>query len=131
MDASEREFRIQQLEREIAAGRQRIAERQRQREGNPALEQDFLMAEAAETQRAAYVQRRADERGIVRMTTENALAPAPAANADWSQWEAWLAGHLADLRAEVADTVSRAIGIAIASTRKEGEAQFKAESADL
>ena len=131
MDASERIAHIQQLQREADEGRERIRRRQEERESNPELEHDFIMAEAAETQRRAPVQREAPAGALVYRERHDALVTVPEANADWSQWEAWLAGHLADLRAEVADTVSRAIGIAIATTRKEVEAQFKAESADL
>jgi hypothetical protein len=131
MDASERIAHIQQLQREADEGRERIRRRQEERESNPELEHDFIMAEAAETQRRAPVQREAPAGALVYRERHDALVTVPEANADWSQWEAWLDGHLEVLRSEVADSVARAIGLVIASTRKEIEAKFKAEIADL
>jgi hypothetical protein len=49
----------------------------------------------------------------------SAPAPAPVADADWSGWEAWLAGHLANVRRELLDDFARAMGELISELRRE------------
>jgi len=128
---------IDRVRREADEGRERIAERQRQRQD---LEErashgdldaviaydDILRAERAEPLGAAYVQRRVDAGGLLRRTMENAMVgPAQPEPTDWSAWEAWMKAHLDNARAELHEEVAQAIGICMAETREEMRAEFK------
>jgi hypothetical protein len=91
---------------------------------------DALMAEheawmAAREAPPASSARKSDAAGIAyRDGPENAPAAAATgepqvSEADWSQWEAWLAGHLANERKELLDIIARATSEFIAVQRRE------------
>jgi hypothetical protein len=105
MTRDEREQRIAELSEQIAEGEARIEARRRAREADPFAYDDHLRAErAAEPERDAYVQQNDAAAGLVYKRMDDALQPAP--EPDWSQWEAWLKGHLDILREEMIDAVA-------------------------
>jgi hypothetical protein len=129
MTKDERLDLIDRLRRENDEGRERIRQRQEERESNPELEQDYLLAERPGA--SPLVTREAPQGIRYRQHENNAPAPAPSGDTAWSAWEGWLNGHLNILRQEMAGIVSEAIGIALAETRKEVEAEFERKLAAL
>jgi hypothetical protein len=133
---------IERLARENEEARERIAELERKRLEDPSFDladrrltddaSDLCFTAAVEPAEGPPVEKSSGNGLLMfRMGPENALAPAPAGNTDWSAWESWMQGHLNVLRSEVADTISRATGIALASTRKEMQAEFERKLAAL
>jgi hypothetical protein len=81
-------------------------ERERARELDPFAYDDYLRAErTAEPERDACVQREAPAGGLVYRRMDDALQRA-SEPPDWSQWEAWMKGHLDNLREEMIDAVA-------------------------
>jgi len=113
MDATDRQLLIERLQRENDEARKRIAERQAAREADPYSELERLMADTRDASDVVYTERAADGQGdapvlksaepdiLYRRYDGNASAGAP--EPDWSAWEAWLAGHLNNLRDEMVD----------------------------
>jgi hypothetical protein len=104
---------------------------------------DKFMIEAREWVRSPPVSE-TDDAGLVYKQHDNsepahaATREQQASEGDWSAWETWIAGHLANARAELLDTVTRAVGEVIgrerAATRQERDAELlklKSEIAEL
>jgi hypothetical protein len=126
MTREDRLERIDRLARENADSRDHIAERERQREADPALEQDHLMAsalsqpgtmDAAPSGEVIYKRYHRSEA----VQTEH----------DWSGWEAWLRKNLDNERTQTLAIVTEALGIAIAETRKEVREEMRTEMRTL
>jgi hypothetical protein len=75
----------------------------------------FMAEQASESIRRPPVSETDTDEGLIFKTIDDALVPAPAADADWSGWEAWMAGHLAVERQKLAETM----GEVIATLRRE------------
>jgi len=93
-------------------------------------EQDRLLAEHDQwmarrnAARAAPVSEPPSPGLITKDYGGNVLATAPqpraaASEGDWSQWEAWMAGHLAIMRAEIHDKVARSMGTLIVELERQ------------
>ena len=108
MDAHERAARIQELRESNDQLRAEREERERARESDCFAMDDHLRAErSAEPERDAYVQRNDAAAGLVYKRMDDALQRA--SEPDWSAWEAWMKGHLDNLREEMIDAVAEAV----------------------
>jgi hypothetical protein len=105
MTRDERLDRIDELKASNDKLRAEREERERARELDPFAYDDHLRAErSAEPERDACVQQN-DAAGILyREFDGNALYDAP--QPDWSAWESWMKGHLANERAEVLELLT-------------------------
>jgi hypothetical protein len=65
--------------------------------------------------------------GLVYRTTETQPAAAAEPQPDYSGWEAWMAGHLANERAQLLDLIAVAMGTALAEERKTARTERDAE----
>jgi hypothetical protein len=138
MTREERAELIERLARENAEARERIEALRLKREENP-FEYDLadrrLTDDPSDLHFSAAVQEKAEggppvaksngDGLVYRMGPENALAPVPAADTDWSGWEAWMQGHLDILRQEMSAAVSKALGIVTVETRRELRAEIE------
>jgi len=79
-------------------------------------EQWFAQREAA---REALVQKTGPEDVLYRQHDNSALAAHAEPETDWSGWEAWMQGHLANARAEIFEELAQGMGEVIATLRKE------------
>jgi hypothetical protein len=142
MSPEEREILIERLARENAEARERIEALRIKREENPYEydladrrltddPSDLCFTAAVEPAEDPPVEKSNGNGLLIYRMTENARTSAPAPDTDWSAWQGWLDGNLNVLRAEVGDTISKALGIALASTRKEMQAEFECKLAAL
>jgi hypothetical protein len=116
MDTTERLARIAELQRANELGAAEVERRQATRD--PAAELEEMIAEhGSAPQRSPPVI-------IYRRFDGNASAPASEPGADWSGWEAWMAGHIAILRTEMHDTMREALGIVVAEVSREMQAEI-------
>jgi hypothetical protein len=108
MDPIERLQRIAELRAQADAGRERIRQREEAREADPIKMHEHLMGQAHEAQRSPLARETELPDIVYREFAPSASASAPAtAPADFSGWEAWLAGHLEIERREMLDIVAR------------------------
>jgi hypothetical protein len=132
---------IQRLAREADEGRQRIEAMRLKRKEDPYSfdladrrltddPSDLCFTTAMEPAEGPPVEKSNGNALLYRMGPENALAPTPA-DTGWSGWEAWMQGHLDNLRQEMSAAVSRALGIVTVETRRELRAEFEIKFADL
>jgi hypothetical protein len=139
---------IDRLKAANAEARERIRQREEERERNPHAMQELLLADSRITKDASdlvftdpsdepepspLVQKSADPDIVYRRYENNAQAASPEPP-DWSGWETWLKGHLDLVREELIDATAegmvkffgdkqRAIDLALAA--------LKGENADL
>jgi hypothetical protein len=129
--------RINQLQRDNDAARERLAEEERRRAADPIKMDDYRRAEQeaeAAAERDAYVRHRADERGMIHKTTRDALVSVPMADADAENergWNEWVKAHLANERAEMMDIVARAMAEFTSEYTRERLQPLEAEIAEL
>jgi hypothetical protein len=126
MDATDRQLRIEQLQRANAASLAELEQREWRREMDPFVEQEQLFAEAQPVGGAPVSE--TNDRGILYRRYDGD-APARALQAssdtDFSGWERWMEGHLANERAEVLDVVSKAMGEVVVTIRQERESALR------
>ena len=90
VDQNARLDRIDELQRQIDEGRERIRQRQEERERNPELMDDHLRAERdCEPAGTAYTQREAPAADLVYRRYEGAPTPAATAETATADWNAW------------------------------------------
>jgi hypothetical protein len=107
MDPIERLERIAQLKAEAEEGRERIRQRQEERERDPIAYDNFLRAECS-----SYVAREAMPGELVYKDRYDALVPVRTDDTDAvnaAGWDRWVKAHLAIERAEVLDQVARTV----------------------
>lgn len=129
MDRDDRLELIALLHEETAKARAELERRAAEREADPALEQDWLMAD--EPRRSPPV-RKSGPAGIMhRDAVENAPAAAPVTEElDWSAWERWMRAHLKNERADLLDFLAMALGDVFAEERAATRNERAAEATD-
>jgi hypothetical protein len=94
----------------------------------------FMAEQASEPIRSPTVSETDEPRGLVYKRYDNAPAPAAQPEPDWSDWEAWLQGHLAILRQQMIKGVAEGVMMLIHRERDAFErklADLRAENAEL
>jgi len=87
-----------------------------------------------EAQARALMQRNNDDGGLVYKEMENATGAPAQPETDWSQWEAWMAGHLANEREAVLNIVNEGVNKMLDQERASIDrdlADLRAENAEL
>ena len=153
MDREQRLDLMDRLQADNEAARERLAERQRQREDDPAAMQNWLLAdrratgdehdlaftEPCEPVASPSVTKSGLPGGLIRKITETArarpavtVAAASTGNGDDSNgWNDWVKRHLENERAEVLDLVVRMVGQVIHEMRKERAVEIAALRREL
>jgi hypothetical protein len=140
VDRSERSDMIDRLRAETDEARERIAEREAERERDPIKMDDYLRSKRDDRsafERRRYVDREAPSGELAYRTTENALQPTPALDADAANaegWDRWIKAHLAIERKGLIEAIEQDVGEVVARLRAErdvGETQLRRQITEL
>jgi hypothetical protein len=135
VDRNERLNMIDRLKAETDAHRENLLRRQEKRENDPMAMHDHLMAGAAETQRAAPVQRDGQVAGLLYRVTETTPAPAQTGSTMDPEtqvgWDRWLRGHLDNERAEMLEILTKGVGEGMSEYVFQRLQPLRTEIADL
>jgi hypothetical protein len=110
---------IDRLKRENDEARERLRQRQEEREQNPELMDDYLRECDREPVRAVYVEREASAGLLYREHHNEALQAAPVADAGASDWNTWFSRSWENHIKAERQVVAEGIGEALLETRKE------------
>jgi hypothetical protein len=131
MDPAERLERIEQLKAEADEGRERIRQRQEERERDPTKMDDFMRSER-------YVAREAMPGELVYKDRRDALVTVGTDDAqdavNQAGWDRWLLAHLSIERRGLIDAIEQDVNNVAASLRSErdaGEAKLQREITEL
>jgi hypothetical protein len=123
--------RIDQLKAEAAAGRERIRQRQQQREADPIAMSDYLRRKQSDIPNGNITVVEREAGALVFKQRDDALVTATTDAENQKGWDLWLRRHLDNERAEVFDIIARQMAEFAYEYLAEKLAPLKTEIADL